>query len=162
MSNLALNGEKFSESFLYLDEVRSNADSTGNDVIFREFSHPYKSIDAAIRYSDNGYSYTYFKDFFWSTFRILPSRFTSIFLERPEPIHVINTTLLTGVQDSGGIPPGLIASFYYSLGIVGVFIGCFLYGAIGRRINIWLFRMMSASTIYSVPFAFFLIIMDSL
>ncbi|AKX52909.1 O-antigen polymerase [Thiopseudomonas alkaliphila] len=154
VSNLALNNENFSDSFHYLNEVRSNAQSTESDIVFREFSHPYKSMDTAIRYNSY-YSYTYFKDFLWSIFRILPGRFTSIFVERPVPINVINTTLMTGIPGAGGVPPGLIASFYYSLGVLGALIGCFLYGVLGRCLNVWLFRMMRAHKIYCVPFAFF-------
>ena len=114
VSNSALNNAKFSESFLYLNDVRSNAQSTDSDIVFREFAHPYKSIDTAVRY-DTSYSYTYFKDFIWSIFRVLPNRFTSVFVDRPEPINILNTTLMLGVPGAGGIPPGLIASFYYSL-----------------------------------------------
>lgn len=156
VSNYVANGESFNESFTYLDEARSNAISEEDNLIFREFAHPFKSLDAAIRYKNyNNYSYTYFSDFIWAPFRIIPYQYTSIFFERPEPINNLNTELITGVQDSGGIPPGLIASFYYSLGVFGVLIGSFFYGLLGRRANIWLMRMMKTSKIYAVPFAFF-------
>ena len=155
VSNYAAYGESFSDSFDYLDKIRSNASGEDDNVFFREFAHPYRSMDTALRYKNSGYIYTYFSDFIWSPFRIIPSRYTSIFFERPEPIHNLNTQLTTGVPDSGGMPPGLIASFYYSLGVLGVALGSFFYGLIGRRVNIWLQRMMQTSKIYSVLFAFF-------
>lgn len=155
VSNYVAYGESFSESFNYLDEVRSNAIDESDNVVFREFAHPYRSMDAVLRYEQSGYTYTYFSDFIWSPFRIIPYRYTSILFERPEPINNLNTELITGIPDSGGIPPGLIASFYYSIGILGIAIGSFFYGLIGRRINIWSDRMMKTSKIYSVPFAFF-------
>lgn len=155
ISNYTINSENIVDSFVYLNEIRDNAEKTGTDLIFREFSHPYKSVDTAIRYEKYSYEYTFFKDFFWSILRIIPSRFISIFTERPDPINITNTSLMTGVIGSGGIPPGLIASFYYSLGIFGVIIGFFLYGLLGRKINNKLSKKIKTSSIYLIPFSFF-------
>lgn len=154
-ANFISKGESFYESFKYMDNIRNDAGKEGNSLFFTEFSHPYKSLDASIRYENKNYEYTYFRDFYWSALRIFPSRLVSIFLERPEPIHILNTSLLTGVSGVGGIPPGLIASFYYSLGILGIFLASFLYGALGAVLNNYFNKMINSSKIYYVPLVFF-------
>ena len=155
ISNSIFNNESFIESFIYMNDIRTNLDRTGSDAILREFAHPFTGLDTAIRYEGVGYSFSYFGDFIWSILRILPRRLTSTFIDLPQPLHITNTSLLTGISGSVGVPPGLVASFYYSLGIFGVFLGSFLYGFIGRIVNNTLKSRLKQSTVYAAPFAFF-------
>ncbi|MDX9795641.1 MAG: hypothetical protein RBT24_02315, partial [Arcobacteraceae bacterium] len=52
------------------------------------------------------------------------------------------------------IPPGIVASFYYSLGNIGVILGMFLFGYYGRKINNKLLALAKVDAIYYVPFTF--------
>jgi hypothetical protein len=128
-------GENFIDAFGALDEVR-NAEVYINPLIekvMKEFSHSTDSLVAAL--SDGGMiGYTYFSDFFLSVLRIIPQRIMTHFVELPATISTVNTSVLIGVKVAS-IPPGLMAHFYYSLGMVGIIAGFLTYGFIGRKIN---------------------------
>jgi len=153
VSNYFYSGESISESFNYLNDARKTDEQSKGDLIFREFSHPSLSINAAVKYNEVDGRYTYFRDFTWSILRIIPQRLTT-FLDRPEPINVINTHQLRN-NFGGGIPPGLIASFYYSLGTIGVVLGGLFYGYLGRYLNDILIVKINSSPLYLTFFIYF-------
>jgi hypothetical protein len=128
-------GDSFIEAFTILDEAR-NAGAYVNPVIekvLKEFTH---SIDSLIPVVSGTYmiEYTYFSDFFLSLLRVIPQRIVMQFVELPATISTINTSVLTG-EKIASIPPGLMGHFYHSLSLVGIVVGFFAYGLIGRKIS---------------------------
>src|SRR5699024_2175603 len=67
---------------------------------------------------------------------------------------VINTHQLRN-NFGGGIPPGLIASVYYSLGTIGVVLGGLFYGYLGRYLNDILIVKINSSPLYLTFFIYF-------
>ncbi len=128
-------GIGFNDAFIALNDLRLS-DSNEIDVIhtiIREYAHTTESLIAAVSSADE-IGYTYFSDFFFSLFRVIPQKIIIQFVEFPATISTINTSLLTGVSIAS-TPPGLMAHFYYALGSVGIVAGFFLYGLIGRKIS---------------------------
>ena len=154
VSNFFYYGESLADSFAYMNTIRGTDDKGTLDIFFTEFSHPIKSLNVAVQYSGDRYSFTYFADFVWSILRILPQRLTSLMLSRPDTVTSINTYLITD-NYATSIPPGIIGTFYYSLGSVGVIIGMFSYGFIGSVFNKKLLIRQKENPVYIVPFVFF-------
>lgn len=89
-----------------------------------EFSHPIKSIGVVL---DHDLDYNLMKHFILAPLHLVPTRLLGLSDVKPFRITEINTYLLTG-DSEGGIPPGLVASFWYGGGLVGVLTGCMLFG----------------------------------
>jgi len=94
-----------------------------NRLIY-EFSHPIKSITAAL---DHDTDYNLMKHFFVAPLHLAPTRLLGLSGDKPFRITEVNTYLLTGDAE-GGIPPGLVATFWYGGGVSGVLAGCLLFG----------------------------------
>jgi len=92
--------------------------------LIAEFSHPIRSLNVVI---DADVEWNYMKHFFVAPLHLIPTRLLDMFGDKPYRITEDNTYLLTGSSD-GGIPPGLIASFWYGGGLFGALSGCLLYG----------------------------------
>lgn len=103
----------------------ANADDSSPFEALQGFEHHYASIGAADAYVSGSQGMRYFVDIINAPLSVLPSRL--IGLEKPQPISVFNTYMITGVYDSR-IPPGLIAFGVYSLGYLGVPILMAVYG----------------------------------
>ena len=154
VSNFFYYGESLTDSFNYLNTIRGTDDKSTLDVFFNEFSHPIKSLNVAVQYNGDRYSYTYFNDFIWAIIRILPQRLTSMILSRPDTVTSINTYLITD-NYATSIPPGIVGTFYYSLGGVGVVLGMLAYGFTGSVFNKKLLKQQRSNKVYVVPFVFF-------
>ena len=149
----AISGGDFFEAFSYLNYTRGTSDKTGVELILREYQHVIHSLNAAFTNAGINISYTFFNDWYWSVLRVIPQKITKIFLDRPDTISFINTGILINRLETS-IPPGIVASFYYSLGNIGVILGMFLFGYYGRKINNKLLALAKVDAIYYVPFTF--------
>lgn len=148
-----ISGGDFSEAFSYMSYTRGTSDKAGVELILREYQHVIHSLNAAFTNAGVNISYTYFNDWFWSVLRVIPQKITQIFIDRPDTISFINTGILINRLETS-IPPGIVASFYYSLGNFGVILGMFLYGYYGRKLNNNLLALSKVDAIYYVPFTF--------
>ncbi len=109
-----------------------------------EFSHPIKSIGVLV---DQDIEYNLMEHFLVAPIHLIPTKLLGLSSDKPFRITETNTYLLTG-ESIGGIPPGLLASFWYGGGGVGVLIGFMVFGGfIG-----WLQRQ-SYSVIKTYPSA---------
>lgn len=89
-----------------------------------EFSHSIKSLATLI---PSDVSNNYFLHFWSAPLHLIPTRLFGIAGDKPYRLTEINTELLTGAPD-GGIPPGLVASFWYGFGLLGVILGLGIFG----------------------------------
>ena len=103
----------------------ANSDGDSGFKILQNFEHHYASIGAADAYVYGSRGMRYFVDVVNAPLSILPTRLFG--MEKPVPISVFNTYMITGVYDSR-IPPGLIAFGVYSLGYLGVPLLMAVYG----------------------------------
>lgn len=94
--------------------------------IIKEFSHPIKSIGVLL---DHDIDYNLMEHFFVAPMHLIPTRLLGLSGDKPFRITETNTYLLTG-KSAGGIPPGLIASFWYGGGLIGVLAGFMLLGGV--------------------------------
>jgi hypothetical protein len=92
--------------------------------IIMEFSHPIKSIGIVV---DHDIDFNLMKHFIVAPLHLVPTRLLGVADVKPFRITEINTYLLTG-ESEGGIPPGLVASFWYGGGVLGVLAGCMFFG----------------------------------
>lgn len=92
--------------------------------LISEFSHPIRSIGVLLDHETDS---NFMKHFILAPLHLIPA--SSLGLSDIKPIRIteINTYLLTG-ETEGGVPPGLVASFWYGGGIAGVLGGCMLFG----------------------------------
>jgi hypothetical protein len=130
-----LDGAGFADSFLLLNEQRNLRTDNNSvaDKLFAEFVHAPKSLQMAM-FNEGGIAYTYFTDFPLSLLRIIPQRLRILYGNIPETISSINTDFLTGERVASA-PPGLLGHFHYSMGFLGVLIGSFAYGYLGKKVN---------------------------
>lgn len=103
-------------------EKKEIADIYGRIIL--EFSHPIKSLGIVL---ERDLDYNCMKHFFVAPLHLIPSRLLGLSSVKPFRITETNTYLLTG-DPEGGIPPGLVASFWYGGGVLGVLIGCLSFG----------------------------------
>lgn len=103
----------------------ANAGDNNPFEALQNFEHHYASIGVADAYVSGSQGMRYFVDVINAPLSVLPSRL--IGMDKPQPISVFNTYMITGVYDSR-IPPGLIAFGIYSLGYLGVPILMAVYG----------------------------------
>lgn len=89
-----------------------------------EFAHGIKSISTLI---DQDIEYNYMKHLVEAPIHLVPTKLLGICSEKPIRISEINSEMLVGDLDAG-IPPGLMASFWYGGGILGVISGFFIFG----------------------------------
>lgn len=99
--------------------------------LMHNFQHRIDSLKAAI-INTGYYDYRLFSDWIYGFLSYLPERLINISV--PETIAYLNTYYLIG-QFKSTIPPGIIALNYYSLGWIGIVVGSFLTGILGRFIQ---------------------------
>ena len=115
----------FIETFI---DIMEHDVSQGFEGIIRNFSHPIVSLEMSLERSGVDIEFRYFVDFINALTSIFPK---AIFgFERELSITQINTIYAYG-DSIDMVLPGMLASFSYSLGVIGVFIGMFIYGLIG-------------------------------
>ena len=114
-------GQSFIEAF-------SSIESREIDYIYgrliSEFAHPIKSLGVVM---ESDVDYNLMKHFWVAPLHLIPTRLICFTGDKPYRITEVNTELLTGSQD-GGIPPGLVGSFWYGGGVFGVIVGCIFFG----------------------------------
>jgi hypothetical protein len=99
--------------------------------IVSEFSHRYLSLRVATEYAGSNIApYRFFMDFPLGIIFYL----RMIGIETPLTVGYLNTYLVRGVWESF-IPPGMLATFWYSASIIGVLFGCFIFGLVGCFLN---------------------------
>ncbi len=116
--------------------------------IISYFTHPIVSLEASLAKSGVDIELRYFKDIFYALISLLPNELLGF--EDPTPLMQENTLILQGREHST-ILPGILGFFSYSLHATGVFIGAFLYGAIGGvlyRLFIAFYEESKSSLIY--------------
>jgi len=116
-------GEEISTAF---SSVESKEAEYIYGRIISEFSHQTKSIGVLL---DHDIDYNLMEHFFVAPIHLIPTRLLGLSVDKPFRITETNTYLLTG-KSAGGIPPGLIASFWYGGGLIGVLAGFMLFGGV--------------------------------
>ncbi len=116
------------ETFLvaFSDRVAQLEALKGN--VMTNFSHPILSLEVSLSVSGDSVPFRYFVDFLHAFIAILPNALTGV--KDPTYIMILNTKLLYG-EEISIVLPGILALFSYSLNVVGVFIGMFIYGLFG-------------------------------
>ncbi len=138
----------FEERIAYRNMVDHN--------IFANFAHPIISLETSLALSGYELHFRYFVDFWQAIVALLPNKMFGI--EDPQFVMVLNTEMTYGEKISI-VLPGILALFSYSLHAVGVFIGMFFYGVLGRvllEIFKTLYRQYKASVvlIYMISFTY--------
>lgn len=101
-------------------------------VLCKNASHPIISLELSLNKSGYDVGFRYFFDSFFAIISVLPESLLNI--ELPKNISYLNTWLIWE-RERAVIPPGLIGYFSYSLGIIGILIGSFLYGLVAGIIQ---------------------------
>ncbi len=129
---------------------RVNQINAAKGSIVSNFAHPLLSLEVSLQLSGSVIDFRYFVDFLHAFIAILPN---SIFgIEDPQFIMIVNTELLYG-EKSSIVLPGILALFAYSMNVVGIFIGLFLYGVYGGILS-ELFRSIYAKYHASLVFIY--------
>ncbi|WP_426702078.1 hypothetical protein ACPPVV_03430 [Rhodanobacter sp. Col0626] len=118
----SMSADSVSQAF---EQRLANSNDDNQFKILQNFEHHYASIGVADAYVYGPKGMRYFVDVINAPLSILPTRLVG--MEKPVPISVFNTYMITGVYDSR-IPPGLIAFGVYSLGYLGVPVLMIVYG----------------------------------
>ena len=100
--------------------------------IIPNFTHPIVSLEASLARSGIDIELRYFKDIFYAFYSLLPNELLGI--KDPQRLMELNTIVLQG-RELTQILPGILGFFSYSLHVVGVFIGSFVYGLFGGYLN---------------------------
>jgi hypothetical protein len=117
--------DTFINSFSHRVAIRDMLDRN----IVTNFSHPIVSLETSLALSGSSeLDFRYFMDYIYAFLILLPD---SIFgYDDSWSISVLNTKILYGEEISQTLP-GILAFFSYSLNVVGIFVGMFIYGVIG-------------------------------
>jgi hypothetical protein len=145
MSDLVLYGfDAFWSGFTSrLDVIEQESQS-----IISNFTHPIVSLEVSLQRSGVDVDLRYFKDIFYAFFSLLPNQLLGI--KDPQKLMELNSLLLQG-QEVEEILPGILGFFSYSLSIVGVLFGSFVYGVVGGllyKLFISFYHQYKSSLIY--------------
>ena len=122
--------------------------------IFANFAHPIISLETSLALAGEQLGFRYFVDFWQAIVALLPNKMFGI--EDPQFVMVLNTEMTYGEKISI-VLPGILALFAYSLHAVGVFIGMFFYGLLGRlllELFKTLYRQYKASIVFIYMISF--------
>jgi oligosaccharide repeat unit polymerase len=75
--------------------------------------------------------YLYGKSYLWTILNVIPRRYWP---EKPGTIGLYLNREFTNSKAISGVPPSLIGEFYLNYSMLGVIIGCFLFGNISALI----------------------------
>lgn len=95
-----------------------------------QLAHPFQSLNAAIDHAGVDASFRYFLDYPLGIIFYLQL----LGFETPSTVTYINTELVRGEHKSF-IPPGPLATFWYSAGLAGIIIGSVAMGGIGKVVD---------------------------
>lgn len=111
-----------------ISEATLNTESKSFEYIYGrlilEFSHSIKSLAIVMNHDIEFNGMNHFLN---APLDLIPTKLLGINIEKPTRIHEVNSELVVGDAEHG-VPPGIIASFWYGGGIVSVFIGMFMSG----------------------------------
>jgi len=116
--------------------------------IVSNFTHPIVSLEVSLQRSGVDVDLRYFMDIFYAFFSLLPNELLGI--KDPQKLMELNSLLLQG-QEVEEILPGVLGFFSYSLSIVGVLLGSFVYGVVGGilyKLFITFYKQYKSSLIY--------------
>ena len=105
--------------------------ATSYQRLWREFVHPYISLEAALA-TTGRVTPRLFLDWIYALFRLIPERLIPI--RAPETIAYLNTEMVIGIRESV-VPPGLLGFFWYSALLPGIILGGIVFGAVGRWLD---------------------------
>jgi hypothetical protein len=109
-------------------------------MISNEGAHAILSLEKALETVGHDIDYTYMAHFPEAALHLLPSKLLNLTFVKPETISYINSINVMGYYY--GMPPALIASLYYGLGLVGIICGMFLFGVIAKILQNTLYKWM--------------------
>jgi len=125
LPDLANDGfDKFVSTF----EHRIQRENLSHTTIVSNFLHPSISLTTALSLAGKSVDFRYFTDFYGAVIAIMPNSLIGI--EEPYMVQSLVTKLLYGI-DRPIVLPGILATFTFSLGTMGLFIWMFLYGIYG-------------------------------
>jgi hypothetical protein len=136
--------EEFVNAVMSRVEVQAHE---GKSII-SNFTHPIVSLEASLQLSGVSVEYRYFKDIWFAFLSLLPNQLLGI--KDPQSLMQLNTLILQG-KEVDQILPGALGFFSYSLNVVGVFIGSFVYGIFGAylyKLFIQFYKSSKTSLIY--------------
>ncbi|RUM63937.1 MAG: hypothetical protein DSZ05_08105 [Sulfurospirillum sp.] len=141
---------------LFLKEFNTRIENRNleDHNIFANFAHPIISLETSLALVGEQLGFRYFVDFLQAIVALLPNKMFGI--EDPQFVMVLNTEMNYGEKISI-VLPGILALFAYSLHAVGVFIGMFFYGLLGRillELFKTLYRQYNASIVFIYMISF--------
>ncbi len=101
-------------------------------ALWREFMHPFVSLEAALSTTGNVTSPRLFLDWVYALFYFIPERLFP--MQMPDTVAHINTLMVIGIKESI-ILPGLLGFLWYSGLLPGVVLGGVVFGSIGRWLD---------------------------
>lgn len=132
----------FRGGFTKVASVWNDYLSSAYSAVISEFVHPVISLGAALERGNLWLPENprFAKDIVSGLLALLPERLLGI--SAPDDISYLNTYILKGMWKST-VPPGFVAYWWWALGLTGVVVGSFLYGAIGSFVESLLGRNIS-------------------
>ncbi len=109
------------------------------DSIVSNFTHSIVSLDASLQTSGTTVPFRYLHDFVNALSSMIPGQ---LFGDKEGGLTLMeqNTLLLSGVRKEI-VLPSILGLFGYAFHAVGIFIGMFLYGALGAILSEWFYRI---------------------
>ncbi len=157
LPDLASDGyDKFISTFEHrIERENLHKDAT----VVSNFLHPIISLGAALDLAGKSVEYRYLTDVYGAIIGMLPNSLFGI--EEPYMVQSLITKILFGV-DRPIVLPGILATFTFSMGVMGIFIWMFVYGVYGGVLASLfqnLYRKYQGSIVliylYSMGYAYF-------
>lgn len=119
----------FERTFYTVLEAENSRESAS---LISNFTHPIVSLETSLATAGFDVEFRYFIDFLIAVISLVPDKLVGF--TPPQNVMEINTLLTYGVEKKMNLP-GLLALFSYSLGIIGVLLGMFVYGFLGGLLS---------------------------
>ncbi len=117
------------DKFVSTFEHRIERENLHRDAtVVSNFLHPIISLGAALGLAGNGIDYRYLTDLYGAVIGILPNSLFGV--EEPYMVQSLITKILYAV-DKPIVLPGILATFTFSMGVMGIFVWMFVYGVYG-------------------------------
>ncbi len=116
------------DKFVTTFERRVEHANMQQGTVVSNFLHPIISLTTALSVAGDSVEYRYLTDFYGAIIGIMPNSLIGI--EEPHLVQSVITKLLFAV-DQPIVLPGILATFTFSFGIIGIFVLLFLYGVYG-------------------------------
>ncbi len=121
------------DAFVAAFSQRVEIEHQQKSSIISNFTHAVVSLEAALKHSGYDTPLRYFRDIKDAFTNLLPNELLGI-EEAKMQLMDINTLLLQG-KAANIVLPGILGYFVYAAQVSGVFIGMFIYGAVGAMLN---------------------------